>query len=164
MEEEQRLVTIDETLGPAIEPGAAPAPIRVLIVSPYHTVRAGLRAMLHERDDLLVVGEAASLPDDAEVDLGAIDAIVAEVDGEEAIAGVEEASAQVPLVLLARRPESLARTFEAAEPPRGYLLESATADELAAAILAVAQGLVVLHPAVAHVRTRQRSPLPMGLS
>ena len=156
--------SIDASIDASLQASAQPDPLRVLIVSPYHTVRAGLRAMLHERDGLLVVGEAASLPDDAEVDLSAIDAIVAQVDGEEAIAGVEEASAHVPLVLLARRPESLARTFEGAEAPRGYLIESASADELAAAVTAVAQGLVVLHPAVAHLRTRQRSPLPMGLS
>jgi len=161
MDEEPRLVTIDET---STELNKLPAPLRVLVVSPYHSVRAGLRAMLHDRDDIVVVGEAASLPDDAEVDLGAVDAIVAQVDGEESVAGIEEASAGVPLVLLARRPESLAEAFESANGPRGYLVESAGADELGAAVMAVAQGLVVLHPSIAHLRGRRGSPLAVGLS
>ena len=146
------------------EAPATASPVRVLIVSPYQSVRAGLRAMLHDRDDMRVVGEAASLPEDAEVDLGAVDAIVAQVDGEESIAGIEQASAHVPLVLLARCPESLAAAFDAADGPRGYLVESAGAEELAAAVMAVTQGLVVLHPAIAHSRARDGSPLAVALS
>lgn len=155
-------MTIDEALSPEEVHGAVASPVRVLLVSPYHTVRAGLRAMLQGHEGLLVVGEAASLPDDAEVDLGALDAIVAQVDGEESLAAVEGASARVPLVLLARRPESLAASFESGQAPRGYLLESAGSEELAAAVLAVAQGLVVLHPAVAHIRAIQPGTLPLG--
>ncbi len=141
---------------------APPAPIRVLIVSAYQAMRAGLRAMLDGHDGLLVVGEAAALGDGGEVELSAVDIVVAQIDNEAAAAEIQEASAQVPLVLLARRAESLAGAFETGGAPRGYLVEPASAEEIAATIAAVAQGLIVLHPATVHEREQPRFTAAMS--
>ncbi len=65
--------------------------------------------------------------------------------------GSRETGSAIPLVLLAADPGAF-RELLAEEPrPRAYLLKGATADEMSAAIAAVAQGLVVVDPAVAAI-------------
>jgi DNA-binding NarL/FixJ family response regulator len=54
-----------------------------------------------------------------------------------------------PAVLLAASPAGFARVASGDGVPRAYLLKESTGPELAAAVRAVAQGLVVLDPAVA---------------
>jgi DNA-binding NarL/FixJ family response regulator len=54
-----------------------------------------------------------------------------------------------PAVLLVGSPGEFAGTEISGDTPRGYLLKEATASELAAAVEAVAQGLVVFDPALA---------------
>jgi DNA-binding NarL/FixJ family response regulator len=54
-----------------------------------------------------------------------------------------------PSVLLFGSPGEFAGTEISGDTPRGFLLKEATASELAAAVEAVAQGLVVFDPALA---------------
>lgn len=99
----------------------------------YPSVRAGLTAMLAAQPGIALVEDGpeadvtvADLPEDA----------------------AEEDWPPGPSVLLAATPADFVR----AQPdgaPRAYLLKEATAAELAAAVAAVANGLVVMDPSVA---------------
>ena len=120
---------------------------RVLVVSPYPTVRAGLRALLGGAPDLEVVWEAqgpagigGSWP--VQPDLALVD----EASGTETVAAIEARAPELGIVLLVddQRPPVDA----SGSAPRGYLMHDATADELIAAVRAVAQGLSVFDPAL----------------
>jgi DNA-binding NarL/FixJ family response regulator len=62
-----------------------------------------------------------------------------------------------PCVLLAGSPAEFSALSNAGGKPRAYLLKEATGPELAAAVRAVAHGLIVLDPAVAAL-----APFPPG--
>jgi DNA-binding NarL/FixJ family response regulator len=109
------------------------AETRVAVRAAYPSVRAGLRAMLAAQPGIALVDDGpeaevtiVDLPEDAATD--------------DWPAG--------PSVLLAANPSDYLR----AQPDgaaRAYLLKEATAPELAAAVAAVANGLVVMDPSVA---------------
>lgn len=124
-------------------------PIRVLVVAAYPAVRAGLRAMLEGHDGIEVVGEAARLAV-AEVAFQPADVIVIEVDPDtDSVAeSLEDTSIQLPIVMLAEEPEAY-QELPLDGRPAAYLLRSAAADEISAAVQAVVRGLVVLDPSVA---------------
>jgi DNA-binding NarL/FixJ family response regulator len=131
---------------------------RVLIAAPTPALRAGLRALLSTAD-IEIVGEAAALAA-PEVDLSAADVVlVAEV---ELLADAARAiGAEARLAMLA-----LANDDRAAEQLRalpligwGILPLDASQTELQAAIHTVAQGLVVLPPALIEQLLRQRGPI-----
>src|SRR5262245_41251516 len=106
--------------------------LRVAVEAAYPSVRAGLRAMLAATPSFHVTDDAP-------------DVTVAELeDG----ASVEDWP-KGPAVLLVASPGELAGAQVSGDVPRGYLLKEATASELAAAVQAVAQGLVVMDPALA---------------
>lgn len=106
---------------------------RVAVRAAYPSVRAGLRAMLAAQPGIALVDDGpeaevtvADLPEDAATDDWPTG----------------------PSVLLAATPADYFR----AQPdgaPRAYLLKEASATELAAAVAAVANGLVVMDPSVA---------------
>ena len=124
-------------------------PLRILVSAAYPALRAGLRAMLDASPGLTVVGEFASASETAEVDLSVADILVADVQDEAAIAALAELADGIGMVFLAGEP-GLYRVLENRAPqPRALLLQGATAEELAAAVLAVSHGLVVTDPAVA---------------
>ena len=114
---------------PAPEPFAI---LRVAVQAAYPSVRAGLRAMLAANPAFELANEAADVT----------------------VADLEEDSSNEdwppgPAVLLAASPGELATAVISGDTPRAYLLKEATASELAAAVNAVAQGLVVFDPAIA---------------
>ena len=122
-------------------------PTRVLVVAPTQLERSGLRSMLADArrgTDLLVVGEAATLVEpspwlsEAAVVLVAGDGLV-----EEAVRAVAEEGTQA-ILLLSDDDRSI--PVLRALAPRGWGVVSPDAPpaELAAAVVAAAQGLVVL--------------------
>lgn len=124
-------------------------PLRILVSAAYPALRAGLRAMLDASPGLTVVGEFASASETAEVDLAAADILVADVQDESAITALTELADGIGIVFLAGEP-GLFRVLEGRDPqPRALLLQGATGEELAAAVLAVSNGLLVSDPAVA---------------
>jgi len=124
---------------------------RILIVAAQPLSRLGLRALLADRDDLEAVGETGAFDDAARLahDLGADVALAA---WEPAVAAELAALAEAleatgtALVLLGDAPGATELGGLLAGAVRGFLLADASADEIAAAVGAVAQGLVVLEP------------------
>ena len=123
-------------------------PLKVAVQAAYPSVRAGLRAMLAGTADFILIG-----PDDA---------------ADVTVADLEEGAAQDewpagPAVLLVASPGEFATTPVFGDTPRAYLLKEATATELAAAVNAVAQGLVVFDPALATLVASRPHEQPLSL-
>ena len=133
--------------------GQRPVPLRVLVRAPYPALRAGLAELLRA-SGLAVVDDSRLLDGDAP----ALDADVLVIDaGDDEPAAVEEARALgLPAVFLrdSRRPPRL--DAAAGAPAEGWIARDATAEELAAAVRAVAAGLTVLDAAAARAA---RAPL-----
>jgi len=120
--------------------------------------------MLDASPGLTVVGEFASASETAEVDLSAADILVADVQDEAAITAIAELADGIGVVFLAPEP-GLFRVLEGRDPqPRGLLLQGATAEELAAAVGAVANGLMVTNPAVAAALAHEHPSAPRGFT
>ena len=133
--------------------------IRVLVVAAYPAVRAGLRVMLDGAESIAVAGELMPAALFRGQGMHAADVLVVDL-GEEAeplLVSLDELTAQTPAVLLAPDPEDFRVLAAATAAPRAYLLSDATADELAAAVQAVARGLVVFDPAVARTALADRA-------
>ncbi len=120
--------------------------VRVVVVSPYPSVRAGLRALLQDGGDIEVVWEAAGATELVEPwplrpDVALIDAAA----GTDALQALEERAPELGVVLLDGDPTHFEPRWPA---PRGYLTRDANAEELAAAVRTVASGLTVIDPAI----------------
>lgn len=120
--------------------------LRVAVEAAYPSVRAGLRAML-------AAWPGIELTEDTP------DVTVADI--EEGVT-LEEWPAG-PAVLLFASPAELGATPISGDVPRAYLLKEATANELAAAVQAVAQGLVVFDPALASLVSSRPHEQPLLL-
>jgi DNA-binding NarL/FixJ family response regulator len=120
--------------------------LRVLVVSPYPTVRAGLRALLTSDPDIEVAWEAQGSVGAGPWPVQPDVALVDETSGADAVADLEARAPELGIVLLVddQRPPVDA----AGSAPRGYLMHDATGDELIAAVRAVARGLSVFDPAL----------------
>jgi len=110
----------------ARERDVASPPVRVSVAAPYPAVRAGLRAMLDAFPTLEV------LP-------------AGDPEAEVAVYGLDEEIdvSLVPPVYLGS-PGVIARVRHRQEGPAAYLTPEATADQVHAAVLAVASGLTVM--------------------
>lgn len=122
--------------------------IRVLIVAPYASLRAGLEALLAEETECRVVGAAAGseelenlLPDLRP------DALL--VDGEQTAEDLANmltlaAAADVGIALLGENEEDIGRLLVSDAPAWAYLRREAEGAEIASALRAVMSGLVVI--------------------
>jgi DNA-binding NarL/FixJ family response regulator len=126
------------------------AHIRVLVAARYPSIRAGLRAML-DGPATTVVGELGAFSFDAEIEPGAADVLVADIEDADEFESIAALGPDLPLVLLATDPAFYRELSDRALSPGALLLKGATGDEVVAAVVAVAQGLVVFDPAVARV-------------
>jgi DNA-binding NarL/FixJ family response regulator len=140
----------------------AKQPLSVLVVAAYPAVRAGLRAMLDARDGIDVVGEATPASLSGPGWVGAVDVVVIDLDddAEAVLPALEDATAPAPAVLIGIDPADFPLPADGSDVPRGYLLRTAGADELAAAVWAVARGLIVMDQAVARAAGANR-PAPV---
>lgn len=126
--------------------------LRAPVVAEYPAARAGLRDLL-ERAGIEVVRDLA--PDDLESiePLDALDALV--LDAGEATADLLE-RVDVPAVALVDSPGEVVRDASGGAargsprgPVRGFVRRDVSAEALAAAVRAVAAGMLVLDPALA---------------
>lgn len=132
-----------------------PARIRVLIVDDHPIVRAGIRGMLADQEDLDVVGEAATgaeavaLAASLHPDVALMDLRMPEMDGVTATAEIVRAHPRTRVVVLTtyETDGDILRAIEAGAT--GYLLKDTPRDALFAAIRTAARGESVLSPAVA---------------
>lgn len=121
--------------------------MRLLVISPYPSVRAGLRALLQASDEIEVAWEAtgpADLTDSwpLQPDIALVD----DTGDSSTIQSLEEYMPRLPIVLLGGDPTQQRSGLQTA--PRGFLTRDATGAELVAAVRAVAQGLTVLDPSI----------------
>ena len=129
-------------------------PVRVLVVARQPRARAGLRALLGEHRDLLVVGQSGAVAEAERIAAGlAPDVVLMEWEpgAAEPVTALATGvgAAGVPLVLIGDLPPSQELPALVRAGVRGFLLADATADELAAALRAARQGLLVFDPIVA---------------
>lgn len=128
---------------------------RVLIVAPYASVRAGLQALLADRADgplpeepigaISGSAELERLLPDARPDVVLLD----DTAGEGAQVVELLAGGETGLVLLAEGGHPIATLAGASLPGWACLLKEADAEAIAAAVRAVAAGLIVLDPSLA---------------
>ena len=113
--------------------------IRVTIVSPNHALRVGLREMLANRPNIRVMGEATRLTDVHEHDTEV--AVLASVSS---VHGFEQKD--FGILFLTDDIEAVRPLLSSGVSGWGVLSSEANADELAAGITAVAEGLWVGAP------------------
>ncbi|MBA2364554.1 MAG: response regulator transcription factor [Chloroflexia bacterium] len=138
--------------------------VRVLVVSPFPTVRAGLRALVEGHGDLVVAEARMSVDQDG---LASTTADVALIDGEAdiaAIAALARARPDLGVVLMGGK---LPGDLTVGHAARGYLRRDAGEEEILAAVRAVARGLTVVDPVrieelLAPPEGRQRVQPPEG--
>lgn len=130
-------------------------PIRVLIVDDQSIVRKGVRALLAQRADIEVIGEATDGQEAIEQaerlqpDVILMDLVMANVDGIEAIRTItaEQGEARI-LVLTSFAGDD--KVFPAIKAGAlGYLLKDSEPEELIAAIRQTHKGEVSLHKTIA---------------
>ena len=137
-------------------------PVRILLVDDHEMLRAGLRAMIEEHADLLVIAEAGSAEEAIErarrlrPDVVVMDLRLPGMNGIEATRSIvkHDPAARV-LVLTMDAPEDvLLDVFEAGAS--GYLRKTGMAPRIIDALRAVADGKVVAdHALVAALRARK---------
>jgi len=132
--------------------GSANGPVSVVVLSPYPSVRAGLRVMLDADARCTVVAETGSVGDALLKSDGAADVFVVDLPSLDALDRLIDDFEQTDaggLVLLGPIPDDF-RILRRLEPhPWAYLPRQADSDELAAAVVTVHSGLLAVHPSIA---------------
>jgi DNA-binding NarL/FixJ family response regulator len=132
-----------------------PSPIRLLLVDDHALFRRGLRTILAEFDEVLVVGEAESgdralpLVERRQPDVVIMDLHMPGMSGAEATRRVHESWPRTAVVMLtvSAAEDEVIDALEAGAV--GYLLKDAQGKEILRAVMAAAQGGSVLSPGVA---------------
>lgn len=157
-------MTTPDPLQDADGPGNARA-IRVLVVAHYASVRAGLHSLLEGQAGITVIGEARAL-DEAETAVLDFDVDVILYDHFEEDGGrllTAAANQHRAIVVLGEDARDLPDLASAPLSGWAYLNKEAGREELAAAVRAVAAGLIVLdHSAISHVLFGARPMLRSG--
>ena len=131
-------------------------PIRVVLVDDHALLRAGLRALLHGRADISVVGEASggreavALATRMRPDVVIMDLDMPEGDGLTATRTLRDAAPGTRVLILSMHGEREKLLAALAAGARGYLSKSSADCDLVDAIRVVASGEVYVRPSVAN--------------
>ena len=126
--------------------------IRILVVAAYPIARAGLAAILGGFADFVVVGQSAggdslaTLAESAAPDLILLDHEAGDDEALERLERLLAARAGLSALVLGTERTEDALLEALGSGARGYLPRETGGDELAAAVRAVAAGLLVIHP------------------
>lgn len=135
--------------------------IRVLLADDHAVVRQGIRRFLEEVDDIEVVAEAGDgreavrLVEERQPDVAVLDIRMPELTGVEATRRIRERFPQVRVLILTAYdddPYVFALLQAGAD---GYVLKTASGDELVQAVRTVSQGKSALSPEVATKMVQQ---------
>jgi len=129
-------------------------PIKVLLVDDHTLVRAGLRRLVDEQENMEVVGEAGdgfqaiALVADLQPDVILMDIAMPNMNGLEAAAAIKKRWPDIHILLLTVHDdrEYLFRALEVGAS--GYILKEAKTQELVLAIQAVQRNEMYLYPSV----------------
>jgi DNA-binding NarL/FixJ family response regulator len=130
-------------------------PIGVLIAEDHAIVREGTRQMLERHERINVVGEATdgqaaiALCRDLRPDVLLLDMSMPAVNGVEVTRAVCDGPDPPHVLILSAYDDSDYVSAALHAGASGYMLKTASSEDLYAAVLAVARGEIVLHPAVA---------------
>ena len=139
-----------------------PRALRILVAGQHPVVRAGLRGLLANADDVEVVGEATSADDldalarDLHADVILLEWTASGVSRDAPPTGEPE----VPVLLLGAPEEQGALDDLLTGGARGFLLQDASGEEVVHAAQAVARGLVVVDAALAPTALSPHRSLP----
>lgn len=154
-------------------PVPAAAPVRVVLANDRELVRTAVKAVLHQAGSLEVVAEATDTDAALRSVLGhkpALLIIDLGLPGRrtalEALSGVDERCPHTRTLVMADEHEPLRAREALRAGAHGYLVMSATVDEMISAIHHVASGHSYLAPSVGAqlALLPERSPLPDGLT
>lgn len=146
--------------------------IRVMLVDDHAVVRQGLRKLMEEESDIEVVAEAGNGLEAVELakrikpDVILMDVMMPRLNGVEATKAIKASDPRVVILILSAYDEDRFVLGLLNAGAAGYLLKTATGEELVHAVRAANSGEAVLHPAVAerllakasHVTTRANAP------
>jgi len=128
--------------------------IRVLLADDHAIVRQGLRSLLEEEPDLLVVGEAKDgreaiqLADKTRPDIIVMDISMSELGGLEATRQIARQFPAIQVVILSIHTEGSYVYAALRAGAKGYVLKSCAYAELQEAIKSAMRGDVYLSPAI----------------
>lgn len=132
-----------------------PPSIRVILADDHAVVRKGIREFLEENTDIHVVGEAndgeeaVALVAREQPDIALLDIQMPRLNGLDAARRIRQEFPKVRVLMLTAY-EDEPYVFAALQAGvNGYLLKTASSEELVHAVLAVAEGETALSPAVA---------------
>ena len=136
------------------EHGANDCTIRVLIADDHGLVRNGLRLVVEDEPDMVVVGEAEDgaqaleLADTLQPDVLLLDISMPPPDGIEVMRRLSAIKSAVRVLILTMHedPDLVCEAFGAGTS--GYMIKRAVADELIGAIHTIAKGGRYVHPTV----------------
>lgn len=129
--------------------------IRLLLVDDHDVVRIGLRSFLESQEGILVVGEARTGTEALDAaaatrpDIALMDISMPGMDGLEATRRLRQKCPETHVLGLSVHDDKQYFMQMLAAGATGYLTKQAAADELVAALRAIAQGQVYLQPALA---------------
>jgi DNA-binding NarL/FixJ family response regulator len=128
--------------------------IRILLADDHTILRDGIRALLADEPDMVVVGEAedghtaVKLAGELEPDIVLMDIAMPLLNGLEATRQIKHNRPQIKLLILTMHDDEEYIRQVLAAGALGYVLKYAAANELLGAIRAVHQGEAVLSPAI----------------
>ncbi len=131
--------------------------IRILLADDHAVMRSGLRALLSQKQDFQVVGEASdgreavALSESLHPDVVVMDLTMPNLNGTEAARQITAKHADIAVVILSMHSDEayVLRALKAGA--RGYLLKESAEAELVSAIHAVHHGKAFFSPAVSKV-------------
>lgn len=137
------------------KPDEGNAPITVVVADDHRVVRAGLIALLHQYDDVRVVGEAGSgleaveLAETLAPDVVLMDLQMPVMDGVQATEQIVRRLPATAVLILTTYDDDELIWDGIRAGARGYLLKDVLPDDLVRAIRTVASGGTLLPPAIA---------------